>query len=86
MDKHILPCQCAGTCKVSVITEYESYAEDPQEFYVDWYQHIGNGNLWWRLKEAFKVARGKDPYFHAIVLDPEQVKGLRDWINSKVTN
>ena len=44
-DQHILPCQCAGTCGVAIVTEWEAFGDDPAAFGVSFYQHVGSGGL-----------------------------------------
>lgn len=77
-----LPCDCAGTCSIALVTEWEPWEDEPQQFYVDFYAHLNaTGNLHYRAGLAWKLLRGKDPYNHGVVFtDKAKVARLRDFL------
>jgi hypothetical protein len=84
IDKLALPCECAGTCSVALVTSIEGVAEDPHEFYVEFFEHVGRAGLRLQAKAAWRVLRGKDPWTHDVSLSVRQILELRDFIDKTV--
>ncbi|MBX5442268.1 MAG: hypothetical protein IRZ32_12180 [Solirubrobacteraceae bacterium] len=79
--RHAVPCDCAGTCTVALVTALEPAGREPQTWYVDLYQHARYRSLGDRARAAWRVLRGRDPWMHQVVLSPERLRGLRDFID-----
>lgn len=74
----MLPCDCVGTCGVALVTHIEPHGDEPAQFTVDFFAHVGWGTGGWRdrLRVAWRVIRGGEPWAHAIVLTPETATAL----------
>lgn len=86
-DKLALPCDCAGTCSIALVMEFEARDDEPQEFFVEFYTSVGHGRGDWRdrLRIAWGVLRKKEPYVHSLCwTDPTQPEALRDFLNDKL--
>lgn len=68
--KLALPCDCAGTCTVMLVSELGAWGNDPQEIYVDFYEHLTlSGSVRKRVRLAWQVLRGKEAVDHGLVFD-----------------
>lgn len=81
-----LPCDCAGSCTVAVVTEFEQTDKDRGETFVEFYEHpCAQFTLRRRLRVAWQVARGRDPWTHGICLmDPTKVRQLADFLTESL--
>lgn len=87
MDKLSLPCDCAGTCSVALVTEYEEYGDEPQEFFVEFYVRPVQYRLRDRVRYAWRMLRKAtfiDPNCCLSWSGPEQPEKLRDFLNEKL--
>lgn len=75
-----LPCACAGTCSVILVTNLEGFEDEPQTYYVSFFVRAGGGALSHRARRAWAVLRGKDPWLHDVTLNPSQMRELHDFI------
>ena len=78
-----LSCDCIGTCAVALVTDWEQ--DDINEYgelFVQMYKHISCQRRWRdRLRIAWAVLRGRDPFTHGVMLqDPAKVEQLRDFL------
>ena len=79
--RHISACSCIGTCSVAAFMEWEGAAGNPDEWFVEFYEHITRRTRWKdRLRVAWGVLRGREPYTHGLVLQCEEIVALRDFL------
>ena len=82
--QHLTPCSCVGTCGVVVVTEWDAEDDSPEEWFAEMYQHIATRKgMRDRVRVAWAVLRGRDPYTHGICLQHEEIVGLRDFLNER---
>lgn len=82
--QHIAPCSCIGTCSVVIITEWDDADQQPEDWYLEFFQHIQTRKGFkdrWRV--FWGVMRGRDPYTHGVILQTEEIAGLRDFLNER---
>ena len=72
--KTAVPCACG--CGVVAVTHVEQHGEEPREAYVEFYESY-RGGISGRLRAAWRVVRGKDPWLHCIALDADGIGKLR---------
>lgn len=77
-----LPCVCAGTCSVVLVTEFDGFKDEPQTYYFSFFIRASEASLRNRMRRAWGVLRGKDPWLHDITLNPSQMAELRDFIDA----
>jgi len=77
-----LPCQCAGTCTIALILEFDSFQDEPLHWWVDMYTTGGNARNWrWKFSQFWKILRNKDDaYRHGVLLYEPQIKELQEFI------
>lgn len=77
-----LPCDCAGSCSVVLVTDWDPVDGDPRDLYIDMYEHVQvAGSLHRRLRIAWNVLRGREPYMQGVSFtDRVKVKRLRDFL------
>lgn len=75
--KQVVPCACSGTCAVVLVTDIEAWGDEPHHVYVEFYAQM-SGGLRSRLRAAWRIVRGKDPWLHAICLEEESVRQMRE--------
>lgn len=74
-----IPCSCAGSCTVALITECE---DDDPDVFVEMYEHVQCQQRWRdRVRVAWAVVRGREPFTHGVALTGEQLAALRDFLN-----
>jgi hypothetical protein len=80
--QHTIPCDCVGTCGVALVTDFEPFDDEKPEMFIEMFEHIsGAGSLRHRLKVAWKVARGRDPWSHGVCIQNRaKVTDLRDFL------
>ena len=82
--RHITPCSCVGTCGVAIFTEWEGNTDRPDEWFVEFYEHISRQPQWRdRLRVVWGVLRGREPYTHGVCLQAEEIAALRDFLNER---
>lgn len=82
---HSLPCACVGTCGVALVIAIDGIKEEPQSWFIEFYEQVGNGKGFrWRARAAWRVLRGKDPWTHDVALEPPQLAELSDWIEHTI--
>lgn len=80
IHKIAVPCDCS--CSVLLITEFEKYGDDPQQFYFDFYTQVKSKPYFRdRIKNIWAILRGKDIIDDCIVLSPEHIEQVRDFFN-----
>lgn len=79
--KTAIPCDCG--CEAVLIWEFEPWGEEPHQVYVDFIVGLPIGGLRGRVKAAWRIVRGKDPWLHSIVLQDEGIEQLRHAIRFK---
>lgn len=77
-----LGCDCAGTCTILLVMEWERDGDSPQESYFEMYEHIRRRTRWRdRLRVALAVVRGREPYTHGTAfIGSEKLVQLRDFL------
>lgn len=76
-DEHrlALPCNCAGNCTILFVTEWED--DDGPEFNLSLYEHVQCQPRWRdRIRVAWAVLRGREPYTHGLLLGDAQGQAL----------
>lgn len=67
-----VPCDCG--CGAVLVTEFEQWGDEPHQVYVE-FSLAYHARLRERVRAAWRVVRGREPWLHAVVL---QGDGLRD--------
>lgn len=73
--KTAIPCECG--CSVVMVWEFEQWRDEKHHVCVDWSVSFAEGRLRNRLRAAWRIVRGKDPWMHSIVLYEDGIDQLR---------
>lgn len=79
----IIPCECAGTCELAMITYIESEDDDwrHEGWYLTWFVTLRQGApLRERIRQAWKMLWKKDHWIHDIVISRKSAAELCDWL------
>lgn len=60
-----------------LVWDFEEWRDEPHHMYVEFSVTFPAGRLRNRLRAAWRVVRGKDPWMHSVVLREEGVDQLR---------
>lgn len=80
----IIPCECAGACELLVVGEWDDGEGNENWQSFDFYTSYRTDKWRFRIKAAWESLRGKKPYYHAIVISPEQGDKLAKWLSDKI--
>lgn len=82
--RHVMPCSCVGTCGIAIVTEWDDADGQPEEWFVEFFENISHQpRLRDRLRIAWGVLRGREPYTHCVSLLHPEIVSLRDFLNER---
>ena len=79
LNRTVVPCDCG--CSVAIVTTLEKFEDEPKESWVEFgltSQSRGRD----RLRDAWKVLRGQEPWLHCVALGHDGIRTLRDGLDS----
>lgn len=76
----IVPCDCAGSCSALFVAEWDDPGEGSTTF-IEFYASHRDDTWRQRIKAAWAAVRGKSPYYHDIVVTPDQARLLGEFLN-----
>lgn len=79
MQVHVFPCHCGDGAMVKVV-----WADDDPSFRYLELQHHFEPGLKHRLKVAWKILRRGRAQWAEIILNPQSVRGLHDFLGSRL--
>lgn len=81
--KLALPCDCAGSCSIALITEIDWWNDDPSDFFVEFYTAVSRQRRFRdRLRVAWGALRNREPWIHDVSwTGPEEIRQLRDFLS-----
>lgn len=74
----VLRCECG--CAVLCLDWFPPFKDEVAEGYMDVYTHPRANGFRSRLKMAWRILRGKDPWVDAVVFGPKQVAELQGFL------
>lgn len=77
ITKVAVPCSCVGNCGVVLVTDMQPFGDDPHVAFVEFFQSYQSHTMRHRLRAAWRVLRGKDPWIHDICLDEIGIAQMR---------
>ena len=85
MHEISVPCDCH--CSVILVTEFEQWGDDPQQFNIDFYTKYKSKPYFRdRIKNIWAILRGKEVIDDEIVLSPEHIRELMKFFNEHISN
>lgn len=81
-----VPCDCAGSCSIMLVSEWDGDEEFPEHTSIDFYVQHREDTWRQRLKAAWASLRGKGGYYHGIVTTPEQAEQLGAWLLNRLVS
>lgn len=77
-------CMCAGACTVALVTSWDADEDAPAQTSVELYEHINaQPKVRDRVRVAWAVLRGREPYTHGLILNAEDARALGDFLVRK---
>lgn len=76
-------CSCVGRCSVLFCAEWDESDGVPASSSFDFYTRYKEDRWGARFRAAWASLRGKDVYYHGIVVEPEQARDLGRWLLRK---
>lgn len=75
IHKIAVPCDCG--CGVVLVTRFDPWGDEPEEVFVEFFEAYQVSGLRNRLRAAWRVVRGKEPWLHSICLQAEGIAEMR---------
>lgn len=73
---HRSACQCDCGCGAVLVTRFDQWGDEPEQVYAE-FSLAYHGGVRERLRAAWRVVRGKDPWLHSVVLQDDGLRGMR---------
>jgi len=73
---------CGCGCGAVLVWDFEAWGDEPEQVYVEFALAFPD-NLRNRLRAAWRVARGKEPWLHSVVLQHGELERFREFVGRK---
>jgi hypothetical protein len=78
--RHVVECDCVGTCTLLIIERWDDATDPDDEFYASIYTQPHNWSWRFRLKTAWQALLGKNSNSGELVFARSQAEDLYDWL------